>query len=178
MSSWRQRSRVAAPTSSAVLTICTARGDDPRVVSGTTRVIPEDDPRSSARTTFAGRRAGTVSPMRSLLARARSLDPARADALLALAFLVESSLEVLLAVPGHAPHRGLVHAGLVVAAGAVALRRRLPLATVVVAWALFVGESALPTVYMDHLVSPFFVLLFLVYSAGRHLDDRLLLPVG
>jgi signal transduction histidine kinase len=40
------------------------------------------------------------------------------------------------------------------------------------------GITAISAVYTDHLISTYFVALFLVYSAGRHLDDRRVVAVG
>jgi signal transduction histidine kinase len=110
--------------------------------------------------------------MRTLLGRLRALDPARGDALLALAYLAESAVEVLVFIPGRAPSLGW---GILVelAMGAsLALRRRTPVGAAVIASSAFIAIATLPQVYQDHLVSAYFALLFVIFSAGRHLDDR------
>jgi signal transduction histidine kinase len=110
--------------------------------------------------------------MRSLPGRLRALDPTRADALLAVVFLVEVLIELLVAPAHPLPDVGVAIAAMVVIAAAIALRRRLPLTAAITTWVVFVVVTALPGHYTDHIVSPFFVMLFLTYSAGRHTDDR------
>jgi signal transduction histidine kinase len=109
--------------------------------------------------------------MTSLLGRVRSLDPARANALAALVLLGEIALEFGL-LPGTRPHFGLVVACGLAIVLALFVRRRAPLAAVVVGFSALCGISWAGATYTDHLVSLYFVVLFLTYSAGRHLDDR------
>src|SRR6185436_7980415 len=45
-----------------------------------------------------------------------------------------------------------------------------PIPSAVVTMPLLVGFSALGTAYGDHTISPFFVLLFLLYSMGRNIE--------
>ena len=54
----------------------------------------------------------------------------------------------------------------------MALRRRFPAAAPLVGMALFCSFPIAGQVYTEHLVSPFFVALFLVYGIGRHLEGR------
>jgi signal transduction histidine kinase len=110
--------------------------------------------------------------MRTLATRVRALGPARADALLALAFLVEVMVELAVAIPDGTPDRGLAAGILAVEALCLALRRRWPLVTSVATWGAYVAISSLPAPYFDHLLSPLFAVLFMAYSAGRHLSDR------
>jgi signal transduction histidine kinase len=102
----------------------------------------------------------------------RSLDPARADALLAVGFLVEVTLELLVTLNDPRPKIGAVYALLVVLAGGVAARRRLPFTAALSGWCVFLGLDLLPSIYTDRIVSPPFVTILLTYSLGRHADDR------
>ena len=63
---------------------------------------------------------------------------------------------------------------IVVLAGAVAIRRRWPVVSALVGMPLFIAFSALGADYGDHMVSPFFVMMFLLYSFGRNLEGRTL----
>jgi signal transduction histidine kinase len=121
---------------------------------------------------MAARGAGTFPPMRALLERIRGLDPRRADAFLAAVFLVEAAVELAVALPPHPPDVVLVALALVVMGAAIALRRRLPLTSSLVSWSVFLLVNALPGAYNDHLVSVFFVMIFLSWSVGRHADDQ------
>jgi signal transduction histidine kinase len=118
------------------------------------------------------RRAGTFPPMRALRERIRGLDPQRADAFLAALFLLEAAGELAIALPPHPPDVVLVALALVVMGAAIALRRRLPLTASLAGWSVFLVVNALPGAYNDHLVSAFFVMLFLSWSVGRHADDQ------
>jgi signal transduction histidine kinase len=109
-----------------------------------------------------------------MLARMRAIDPFRADLLLAVAFLVEAIAEIFVLVPDGAPYEGWAVAFLVALAGAVAIRRRWPLASALIAMPLLIGFSSLGKAYGDHMVSPFFMLLFLLYSMGRNIEGRTL----
>jgi signal transduction histidine kinase len=116
--------------------------------------------------------------MRSLLGRLRSLDPPRADALLALVFLAEAAFELVVFVPVQPPHLALAVLCELGLAGALAVRRRRPTAAMLVGLAALGGIGVISTVYTDHLISTYFAVLFLVYSAGRHLDDRRVVVLG
>ena len=109
-----------------------------------------------------------------MLARMRAIDPYRADLLLAALFLVEALGELVFLVPDDAPYTGWAIALLVALAGCLATRRRWPIPSAVVTMPLLVGFSALGTAYGDHTISPFFVLLFLLYSMGRNIEGRAL----
>jgi signal transduction histidine kinase len=107
----------------------------------------------------------------------RALAPFRADLLLAVALLLEQLLEMAVLVPDGAPHHGWALAFTVTLCAAVAIRRRWPIVSALVSMPLFVGFSALGIAYGDHMVSPFFTLLFLLYTYGRYIDGRALYPV-
>ncbi len=112
-----------------------------------------------------------------MLARMRAIDPFRADLLLAFVFLVEAVGELWLLVPDGAPYNGWAVALIVALAAAVAIRRRWPVASALIAMPLLIGFNLLGHLYGDHMVSPFFVLLFLLYSMGRNIEGRTLYPV-
>ena len=57
-------------------------------------------------------------------------------------------------------------------AGCVAIRRRAPVVAALVGMLLFLAFPAAGQEYTEHLVSPFFVVLLLVYGIGRHLEGR------
>jgi signal transduction histidine kinase len=105
------------------------------------------------------------------------MDPYRADLLLAAAVLVEGMVELAVLPPAGAPYRAGATAIVVVLAVAVAIRRRWTLVSALVGMPLFVAFSALGADYGDHMVSPFFVLVFLLYTFGRHLEGRALYAV-
>jgi signal transduction histidine kinase len=116
--------------------------------------------------------------MRTLLGRLRSLDPARADAIVALVYLAEVTFEMLVFVGDPRPRLGLAVLGELLLAGGLAVRRRWPTPAVLGAFVALSVITAISSVYTDRLISTYFVVLFLVYSAGRHLDDRRVLAVG
>jgi signal transduction histidine kinase len=110
--------------------------------------------------------------MRALQERIRGLDPLRADAFLAALFLLEAAGELAIALPPHPPDVVLVALALVVMGAAIALRRKLPLTSSLASWSVYLVVNALPGAYNDHLVSVFFVTIFLSFSVGRHADDQ------
>jgi signal transduction histidine kinase len=101
--------------------------------------------------------------------------PRRLDLVIAAAFLVEAQLEIALLVPDGAPDRGWAILLVTGVAAALALRRRL------VAWLaagpLFLALNQLPLEYNDHQVSPLLAVLFLMYTAAREAEWRVLAPV-
>jgi signal transduction histidine kinase len=109
-----------------------------------------------------------------MLARMRAIDPFRADLLFASALLLEGVLEVFVFVPASAQYHGWAVVVIVALAVAVAIRRRWPVASAVLAMPLFIAFSALGKPYADNTISPFFILLFLLYSMGRHIEGRTL----
>jgi signal transduction histidine kinase len=137
---------------------------------GRSAVILEDDRRSSGRTMKAPARGARV--FFAMLARMRALDPFRADLLLAGAFLVEALGELVLLVPGSAKH-DVAAAGLIlVGAFSLAIRRRWPIVAALVGVPVQIAANALGPEYLDHLVTPFFAILLVLYGIGRHLDGR------
>jgi signal transduction histidine kinase len=105
-----------------------------------------------------------------MLARLRAMDPYRADLLLAAVFLVEALAELAFLVPDGAPDKWL--AALAIAGNAVclAIRRRSPVIAALAVMPLFVLTNSLGEQYLDHLITPFFVMVLVIYGVGRHLD--------
>jgi signal transduction histidine kinase len=112
-----------------------------------------------------------------MLARLRALDPFRADLLLAAALFLEQLLELAVLPPEGAPNLGWAVAFCFVLCLSVAIRRRWPLVSAAVAMPLFIGFSGLGAEYGDHMISPFFTLLFLLYTYGRRIEGRALYAV-
>jgi len=111
--------------------------------------------------------------LRSVLTRARALPPFRLDALLGLAVWFELCAELVLATPLTGPRLAVALAGAGATFGAaIALRRRAPLAAIGLAGAgVLLGTRFGPEV-TDHTTTPFFVVVFVAYSVGAHLDGR------
>ena len=105
--------------------------------------------------------------MRAIRARARSLGPARVDALIAAAFLVEGLLEAVLLYPD-ARYRWVAMLATVALAGALALRRRSPLTAAMIAMGSFVAYQPLGREINDNVYSAFFAVMFLLFSLGLH----------
>jgi signal transduction histidine kinase len=107
-----------------------------------------------------------------MLARLRAMDPFRADLLLAAVLLVEGLLEVAFLLPDETPRDGLVAALVAGLAACVAIRRRAPIVAALVGMLLFLAVPVAGQEYTEHLVSPFFVAIFLIYGVGRHVEGR------
>lgn len=116
--------------------------------------------------------------MRSLAGRLRSLGPARADAIVALIFLAEVTFELFVFVGSPRPDLGVAVVCELLLAGGLAVRRRWPAVAALAGFAALGGITAISPIYTDHLISTYFVVLFLVFSAGRHLEDRPVIVVG
>jgi signal transduction histidine kinase len=116
--------------------------------------------------------------MRTLLGRLRSLDPARADAIFALVFLAEVTFELLVFVGAPRPDLGVAVLCELLLAGGIAVHRRWPAVAALAGFAALAGITGISPVYTDHLITTYFVVLFLVYSAGRQLDDRRVIVIG
>jgi signal transduction histidine kinase len=107
----------------------------------------------------------------------RAIDPFRADLLLAVVFAVEAIAELVFLVPKGADENGWAVALILALAGAVAIRRRWPVASALIGMPLLIGFNLLGRDYGDNTVSPFFMLLFLLYSMGRNIETPRLYPV-
>src|SRR5215207_3593833 len=131
--------------------------------------------RSSARRTETPRPHDTMRRMHALLGRLRALTPRRLDVLLAAAALVEMGAEVLLLTPLEGWRRlaGIGVVGLI--AAAVLLRRRLPFAAIALAFGGLMAADRFGDAMIDHTAGPFFVIVFVTYSAGTVLEGRRLI---
>jgi signal transduction histidine kinase len=116
-------------------------------------------------------RAFTVSI--EMFARIRALDPFRADLLLAAAFLTEALVELFVFVPADAPYHWFVALVIFVEASMLAIRRRFPIVAALVVVPVQILATNVSVVYQDHLVSPFFAILLIIYGIGRHLEGRI-----
>ncbi len=108
-----------------------------------------------------------------MLARIRALDPFRADLLLACAFLVEAIGELVLLVPADASQDLLAALLILIAAFSLAIRRRWPIVAALVGVPIQIAANGLGPDYVDHLVTPFFAILLVLYGIGRHLEGRI-----
>jgi signal transduction histidine kinase len=115
---------------------------------------------------------------RQLRARVRTIDPLRADVLLAALFAVESQLELFLFHREGADYVWLASLILLAMAVGLGLRRVNPLAAVLLTTGAFTALQSLDRPINDNLYSLFFVLLFVLYSAGRHIEGRQLVAAG
>jgi signal transduction histidine kinase len=106
-----------------------------------------------------------MQPLESVHARLRSLGPARVDALIALAFLLEGLLEAALLYPD-AEYAWVGVLSTVSIATGLALRRRVPLAGLVLAALGFLAFQPLGREVNDNVYAPFFAVLFLLFSFG------------
>jgi signal transduction histidine kinase len=113
-----------------------------------------------------------------MLARMRALDPLKADLLLAAVYLVEASAELVLLVPDDAPHTGVAILALFVGAFTLAIRRRWPVVAALVGVPVQLLAEALGRDYVDHMVSPFFAVLLVLYGIGRHVEGRAVPALG
>src|SRR5919202_1140858 len=118
-----------------------------------------------------------MQPLQRLRARVTALGPGCADALLGTLYLVEAELEVILLMPDGA-HAGLAALCVAAVAAGLALRRRAPLAALVLAMIGLVAVQPLGREVSDHIYSMLFALLFLLFSTGLHLEGRRLAAAG
>jgi signal transduction histidine kinase len=117
-------------------------------------------------------RAGRGYLCLAMLARLRAMDPYRADLLLGCVLLVEGLLELVILLPEGTEHVGLIALAVAGLAACVTIRRRLPVVAAVVGLLLFNLYPLLGQEYVDHLISPFFIALLLIYGVGRHVEGR------
>jgi signal transduction histidine kinase len=113
-----------------------------------------------------------------MLARMRALDPHKADLLLAAVFLVEALGELVVLVPDTAPHRWGAALLILLEAVALSLRRRYTVLAVLLVMPVQLIATKLGAEYSDHLVTPFFVELLMLYTIGRHLEGPPMLALS
>ena len=114
--------------------------------------------------------------MGPLRARLKAMDPVRLDLLIALVFAAEACLELVLigSVPGISV-AALSYAGV---AFALAVRRRWPLASLVLGLAFLLIAQPLSREINDNVYSLFLAILFLLFSFGLNEPDGRRLVVG
>jgi signal transduction histidine kinase len=115
------------------------------------------------------------SAFRPLLTRVRALPPYRLDALVGAVVYVEVCFELAVFAGLRGPKLALA---LVLAAGfglALALRRRAPVAAVALGTAGMLSGDLLGPEVIDNVTSPFFVVIFVTFTAGAVLEGRRLL---
>nr|MDQ5808147.1 hypothetical protein [Actinomycetota bacterium] len=110
-----------------------------------------------------------MTPARRLYARIRALDPLRRDLLVGAVAIVEMQVEALF-VPAD---RVAVHLCVLVLGVCLAVRRRFPLTTFVVAMVPFVVVQALGQAVTESLYLPLFVAIFMAYSVAANSGSRL-----
>lgn len=113
-----------------------------------------------------------MQPIRPLTARYRALPWWQADAVLAAVLLIEGVVEIVGLTDIEGSRLALVLGLLIVRAAALAFRRRLPLATVVVLFGLEPVMESFGRDLSDHVAGPFFWLLIAGYSLGAHTEGR------
>ena len=110
---------------------------------------------------------------RSVSARVAALPPRRLDALIALLFLVDGWLEVLL---WSTLEGSRVLAGLAIvdawSRSASYLRRSAPFAAIALAAGGLVLDDVLGPDMTDHTAGPFFAVLLVTFTAGTRLEGR------
>ncbi len=125
-------------------------------------MVSQDDEGAPARAYADG-----MQPLTAIRARARRLGPARVDALIAVVFVLESVLELALLYPGAEYGWIAVLASLSIGA-ALAVRRRAPVASIVLTVAGFVAFQPLGREVNDNAYAPFLAVLFVLFSFGMH----------
>src|SRR3954452_8331849 len=128
-------------------------------------MVTGDDDRCPRATYILG-----MQVLRSIRARAGYIEPWRLDLLIAVAFLIEAELEVLLLMDGagDAWIAALLQAVLAVA---LAVRRTSPSVSLVLALGAFVAFQPLSLAVNDNIISAFFAVLFVLFSFGLHQPD-------
>jgi signal transduction histidine kinase len=118
-----------------------------------------------------------MQPLRAIRERARSLGPGRVDALIAVAFAIEGVLEAALLYPDAQYAWIAVLATFAIAAG-LAVRRRSPIASIVLALIGFTVFQPLGRELNDNVYAAFFGVLFLLFSFGLHEPRGRVLLIG
>ncbi len=106
-----------------------------------------------------------MQPLGAIRGRLRSLGPARVDALIALAFLLEGLGEAAL-LYADAPYAWVGVLATVAITIGLAVRRRSPPAGLVLAAIGFLAFQPLGREVNDNVYAPFFAVLFLLFSFG------------
>jgi signal transduction histidine kinase len=108
----------------------------------------------------------------TLLARVRALPPYRLDALVGAVLYVEICFELATLAGLRGPKLALAFFLAVEFGLALALRRRAPIAAVTLATLGMLSGDLLGRTVTDHVTSPFFVTIFVTFTAGTMLEGR------
>ena len=108
--------------------------------------------------------------LRLLFARARELDPARADGLLAAALAVAVTLEVVIGQAGDSIPASIAYG--VATTVPIAWRRRAPLPVMVVILAAFTVSELIDADWSDGVGAPVVAVVLAMYSVGAHIEGR------
>jgi signal transduction histidine kinase len=111
--------------------------------------------------------------LRALITRLRALPPLVFDTGLAALLLVEALLELFIATPVSGMDAAIIAAILVVMAGGLAVRRRVPVTALAIVLGGFVVILQVGGKQWDsNTLLPFFWMLFASYSVGAHTEGR------
>jgi signal transduction histidine kinase len=124
------------------------------------------------------RRAREARVALTMLARLRALDPFRADLLIAAVFLVEAFVELVVLLPDDAPHQWAMVLLILVEAAGLAVRRRYTVLAVLAVMPVQLIANSLGHQYGDTLVTPWLVILLMLYTIGRHLEGRTMVALA
>ena len=114
-----------------------------------------------------------MSLLRALVARLRALPPLVFDTGLAVLLLAEALLELFLITPITGVDAALIAATLAVMAGALAVRRRVPVTTLAVVLAGFIVVLQIGgKQYDSNVAGPFFWVLLASYTVGACTEGR------
>ena len=140
---------------------------------GLSRVILEDDAGIVRTHDATGpRRRHTSGSMR---ARLRTLDPLRADALIAVVVLAEYLFELFVLVPDGVPHRAIALAAVLLSAVGLAFRRTAPLPAAAAVIGAVIVLELLPHEYAAHMGGPYFATFAATFSLGLYAGRRALI---
>ena len=109
--------------------------------------------------------------MKSLKERARGLDPRRVDLLVGLVFGIEFQVEASF-IDAPASEVWATRALLLAFAGGLAVRTRMPVLAVLVAYATFAGTSPMGNDVNEALFMPFFLLFLTTFSLAVLTEGR------
>jgi signal transduction histidine kinase len=142
---------------------------------------PEGGGRLTGMDDDARESAGSLPPVTvgsRIAARYRATDPARADAVVTAIVIVLWALEALAVDSAHGYSRAVTFVGGSVALLALVVRRTNPLAAVIWFVAASLVLSQLDSFFLENATLPFVALIWLGYSAGRHMVGRRMVAAG
>jgi signal transduction histidine kinase len=114
-----------------------------------------------------------VPPFRPLIARARALPPRVFDAVLALLLCVEGLAELFLLTPIEGVDLAISVVVIVVMTAMIGFRRRLPVTALAAQFTGFIVMSEIAgQAWDDHIIGPFFWVLFASFNLGARTEGR------